>query len=552
MSDQNKGEKETIGSRLRERKASTDVRQAKQTVSFATTKIVHEYISTERQKKTTEAKSGEMASKEQEEIKRLKKDLEELANQAEHQKKRYEEKIAVLERESSNISKDEARKAAEKATSETEEKMKKQLEEANQRTFAVQAEMEEQLENERRASQRAIQEERERATRIEREIEARVERQINNVRHAREETPEDERRSLNGSMASARLGIGRGTTSRAAMTSAQMTLDAQLQASQARAAMETIQRVDQINLSTQMDITSRIEVDRQADEIRRLQRMIGDLTGSVRSVSSTQRFQDPPSHHQDNRELETRMRELPTLLPGDKRALRSFISFAEVIYNSIPGQEVERFNRRIRDKILASDWLDYDEVETNNGWPHLRAMLEEQWRRETTTAQMKEKLRNFEQRPNEAIAAYAKRARTLLKDLNMAERDTTNRQRRENEKRVIRSFKLGVIDRKLRDIMLRKSDEKLEVAEEYAIEQRELLEMVAASQDLMCSFCNYRGHREKNCRLKTSQIRMSNEAANTQHSNFCYNCNTVGHSELQCLVRRPPPQTEEQHHWLES
>lgn len=109
-------------------------------------------------------------------------------------------------------------------------------------------------------------------------------------------------------------------------------------------------------------------------------------------------------------------------------------------------------------------------------------------------------LENLHQEKNETLTEFSARARKLLSDRNATYNYLSEEQKKEHNRIARRASAKGVNDPKLKDRLLTRGANSLEVAIAYAIEAESDALATIPGSELFCRVCRITGHREKDCR----------------------------------------------------
>lgn len=146
-------------------------------------------------------------------------------------------------------------------------------------------------------------------------------------------------------------------------------------------------------------------------------------------------------------------------------------------------------------------------------------------------------VRSHNQKSNENMYDYTIRTKRLADQLrNSYGADLNPTVTRGIEKTMIEHFVRGITSYKTRARMEISEYPDLEHATRNALRLDTLQEQNSYLNEVICAFCNTKGHLERQCRKKQDLMDASNQMAQHGTALRCTKCNGVGHSHMHCLV----------------
>jgi len=220
--------------------------------------------------------------------------------------------------------------------------------------------------------------------------------------------------------------------------------------------------------------------------------------------------------------------------------IASFIKAAEIVYPMMhTDDEDEYFTQNLKTKISGVESIPTNEIIEARFWTDLRALLAKEYKINNNKILLNARLENFRQNHNETIEEYGMRARKLLNEFEMHHgAEMTGELRDRISYDILMKFSSGLRNKKVKEaVKFRGADMGLAQAVNYAVEQETLHRDEDVDKELICAYCNIRGHRSLICRFKERDLRLSNQAAGHQLNCTCENCGYIGHSQVHCLLR---------------
>lgn len=144
-------------------------------------------------------------------------------------------------------------------------------------------------------------------------------------------------------------------------------------------------------------------------------------------------------------------------------------------------------------------------------------------------------VRSHNQKSNENMYDYTIRTKRLADQLrNSYGADLNPTVTRGIEKTMIEHFVRGITSYKTRARMEISEYPDLEHATRNALRLDTLQEQNSYLNEVICAFCNTKGHLERQCRKKQDLMDASNQMAQHGTALRCTKCNGVGHSHMHC------------------
>lgn len=235
-------------------------------------------------------------------------------------------------------------------------------------------------------------------------------------------------------------------------------------------------------------------------------------------------------------QAEKRITSLPNLTANETEAVKSFIRQATHIWNSIDNEDLVTFMRIIKDKVIGCTWLPEIEIDEAVNWPQIRRLLEEKWREETNPEILRANISGLQQKVGETVLEFARRTQKILTEYEQYHGKITQSHREEFEDRIREKFETGLLNKYVREAVIAHANTSLKEAVQVATRLQTRQEQLPQLKEIICNYCDRRGHREAECRLKQKRLQQSNDLPEAEKTRFCMRCNTAGHSLRTCFV----------------
>lgn len=213
------------------------------------------------------------------------------------------------------------------------------------------------------------------------------------------------------------------------------------------------------------------------------------------------------------RRAELRLDALPDLSTNESIEFQSFIRRAGNIWRTIDEVDKPYFMRRIKDKVIGCLWISEQRILDANNWIEIRNLLEEKWRENNDLYLLRARLNELHQKYNESIFEYAERTKQILKDFELYYGEMSPDHKMDLQDRIKEKFEEGVSNGFIKKALITRVTEKLNESINIALRLQHHLDRAPKPSEIICNFCNIRGHRQVECRTKQDKIRLSNEAA---------------------------------------
>lgn len=271
-------------------------------------------------------------------------------------------------------------------------------------------------------------------------------------------------------------------------------------------------------------------------------------------IEQLERFQDAPQRPRridGTMQLERRIKSLPWMEEKKTNQVKAFIRHADAIHQSINEDEDELFLNLVRDKLAPCIWLNANSISSAIMWQDLRFLLEESIREEDAHASLKLRISELRQKSGEDLSEYNKRADKLWEEYEELHNNMSAAHRKEAQESLRTAYERGIANFRVRQRVRDQPNESLTEAKKMAriFTQRERED--GETREIICNFCQRRGHREIECSTKQRMVEQSNQAAAPANGNYCTKCESMGHTIRSCMVIRPQSQnaTNNQNAW---
>lgn len=238
------------------------------------------------------------------------------------------------------------------------------------------------------------------------------------------------------------------------------------------------------------------------------------------------------------KQAEKRINNLPNLTSNETEAVKSFIRQATNVWSTIDNEDTNTFMRIIKDKVIGCTWLPEIDIEEADTWRQIKTLLENKWREESDPALIRAKINELQQKNGETVTEFTKRAQKILSEYEQYHGNITQSHREEIEDRIREKYEAGLANKSVREAVIAHANTTLREAINVATRLQTRQEQMPQTNEFICNYCEKRGHRESDCKLKQKRMQQSNEAAVAEYDRYCRRCSTTGHSERTCFVAR--------------
>lgn len=187
-----------------------------------------------------------------------------------------------------------------------------------------------------------------------------------------------------------------------------------------------------------------------------------------------------------------------------------------------------------------------EQIMAIRNWPRLKETITELTGQENSWSAIENRLEHLRQAPGESMMSYTQKAKTLYNDyLALYGINQSNVVKQKTAREVAKQFIKNAASKKMREVLLAHGlNHDLSTITKVALEQEVLQLMDEPDLEVICSYCNKRGHRRRDCIVRDRAIRESNSLSNDPNIQ-CTKCDAIGHSAYVCRVV-PQVQLEQQ------
>lgn len=255
-------------------------------------------------------------------------------------------------------------------------------------------------------------------------------------------------------------------------------------------------------------------------------------------IRSPRQNQDPISRDRKQM-LNRRIKCINPISNPTSENIMTFVRAADILMNVVANDEEDEYcTEELKFKITAVDHIPIRNITACVYWNELKALLEREYKETNTENALEAKLRSLTQKHTETTAEYGERARKLMNEYEtFYGTQMTQHLRKRINREITDQFVKTTLNTKVREAM-RFRGASLDLADmiNYGIEQETLHRDTESDPEVICSYCQRRGHKSTQCHTKDRAICMSNRAAGYQNDRTCVQCGLQGHTKLHCLV----------------
>lgn len=148
------------------------------------------------------------------------------------------------------------------------------------------------------------------------------------------------------------------------------------------------------------------------------------------------------------------------------------------------------------------------------------------------------KINDLQQKNTETVLEFSKRAQQILIEYEQYHGAISQTHKSEIEDRIREKFENGLTNKAVREAVIARANNSLKETITVAIRLQTRQDQLPQLNEIICNYCEKRGHKEAECRLKQKRVQQSNEATSSGVTSYCFKCSTPGHSDRACLVAR--------------
>lgn len=201
-----------------------------------------------------------------------------------------------------------------------------------------------------------------------------------------------------------------------------------------------------------------------------------------------------------------RLQLIPAFEGESYEKLKTFLNMTETLYKSCINQQEEiEFFDTFRLQLRGEAFKFVANLDNNDiSFYTIKEKLLEHFAYLSNKCIVSSQLQNMRQETNEPLNKYVERARKLLKEKNALYENASKDLLENHNETACHAFIRGLGNFRLKDRLLTRGAKTLEDAISYVIEAENFTLSQIPQNELFCRYCKSEGHRERDCRRKTS------------------------------------------------
>lgn len=223
---------------------------------------------------------------------------------------------------------------------------------------------------------------------------------------------------------------------------------------------------------------------------------------------------------------------------GTPSELQQLVRISDLIYSQIASAQEEAFlANEIKFKLAQINDYNLDPIMRLENYPGIRQNIQALINKDNSWSSMDLRLEELRQLPAESMSEYVQKTKALYRDFISLYGNSANAAIREKTSRdVAKQFMKNTKNRKVREALIMRGIEgDLESCTLAAMQQEVLQKSHEFDSELVCGFCQSKGHRLRDCNQRERAIRESN-ILSTDQTARCAGCDTIGHTISVCKV----------------